>query len=276
MTQQLRYTLERRLDAAVPNACAYLAALTGLPKARIKDAMTKGAVWLAGRTGARRRLRRATAALAAGDTIALYYDAALLARQPPAARCVDDRRRYSVWCKPAGLMAQGTEYGDHCALLRQAELHFRPPRPAFLVHRLDREASGLMLVAHDSTAAARLSALFRDHAIAKHYRVSVRGALPAAGSIELPLDDKPARTRYTRLHYDAAADASTAEVVIDGGRLHQIRRHFALAGYPVLGDPRYGSGNKNAEGLQLQAVRLGFVCPFDRVERDYRLEAAAG
>src|SRR3569833_2109285 len=189
-----------------------------------------------------------------------------------AAQLIDDRRRYSVWCKPARVMAQGTDYGDHCSLLRQAELHFKPARAAYPVHRLDRVASGLMLVAHDAEAAARLSALFRDNQIEKLYGVRVRGAAPQErGTIDLPLDDKPALTHYIVRDYDGTHDISTLEVRIESGRLHQIRRHLALIDLPVLGDPRYGTGNKNTEGLQLQAISLEFICPYSGEKRSYQL-----
>jgi tRNA pseudouridine32 synthase / 23S rRNA pseudouridine746 synthase len=271
MSAERRFTLKKTIDTATPQTCCdYLAEHAGLSKGKVKDAMVKGAVWLGTQGGKRRRLRRATTVLQPGDRVEFYYDADLLRSEPPAARCVDDLRRYSVWFKPAGLMAQGTEYGDHCALLRQVENYFHPRRPGFLVHRLDREAAGLMLVAHDGRAAARLSALFRDHRITKDYRVRVRGEVTQRrGEIDLPLDGKPALTRFTVAGYDPAADATTLEVSIATGRLHQIRRHFAMIGHGVLGDPKYGTGNKNREGLQLAAVGLHFRCPFTAREMAY-------
>src|SRR3569623_3589732 len=171
----IRHTMERE----VAQACDYLASLSGRSNVRDKEAINKGENWHTGRKGTRRRLRRATASVAAGETLELSYDAALLARRPAAAQLIDDRRRYSVWCKPARVMAQGTDYGDLCSLLRQAELHFKPARAAYPVHRLEREASGLMLVANDAEAASRLSALFRDNQIEKLYGVRVRGAASA-------------------------------------------------------------------------------------------------
>ncbi len=250
-------------------ACELLAAAAGLPKGRIKDAMTKGAVWLR-HGGKRRRLRRATALPAPGDVLELFYDEELLVREPPLPRCLADERHYTIWYKPPGLLAQGNDYGDHCSLLRQAELHTR--RPVFLVHRLDREAAGLMLVAHTREAAARLSRLFREKRIDKLYRVRVRGRLPAPGGvIALPLDGKPARTEYTVSRYDSATDTTLAEVRLASGRLHQIRRHLALLGHPVMGDPRYGTGNKDAAGLQLLAAGLAFRCPFGGALSSYAL-----
>jgi tRNA pseudouridine32 synthase/23S rRNA pseudouridine746 synthase len=85
---------------------------------------------------------------------------------------------------------------------------------------------------------------------------------PDAATIDAPLDGKPARTDYRVVHYDSERDCARLDVRIATGRLHQIRRHMESIGHPVLGDPRYGRGNKNEEGLQLAAVGLRFRCPF--------------
>ena len=244
-------------------ACDFLARETGLAKARIKDAMAKGAVILRrGKSG--KRLRRATAALRAGDVVSLHYDAEILTKQAPAATLVEDRRDYSVWNKPAGLLAQGTKFGDHCALLRQVEQYFKSKRQVFLVHRLDREASGLMLVAHNKKAAALLSGLFQQNKLEKAYQAEILGSPGqpgASGVLEEPLDGKPARTLYTVQSINPATGNASLALTIETGRLHQIRRHLDLLGHPVLGDPRYGTGNGDSRGLQLTAVALRFVCP---------------
>jgi tRNA pseudouridine32 synthase/23S rRNA pseudouridine746 synthase len=245
-------------------ACAVLAARSGLSKIRVKDAMQKGAAWLTSKRGKRRRIRRATTAVVPGDRLALYYDAAILAAKPPRARMVADRRDYSVWFKPAGLMTQGTDFGDHCCLLRQVDVFFRSRRPVFPVHRLDREAAGILLLAHSKSAAAKLSRLFRNRSIAKHYRAEVLGPIPAGRRqrIEVPLDGKPALTEYALIAFRPETGTSCVDVWITTGRLHQIRRHFDMIGHPVIGDPRYGTGNKNTAGLRLAAVGLAFDCPF--------------
>lgn len=255
-------------------ALAALARVSALPKARIKDAMNKGAVWLR-RGNTERRLRRSTFALRAADAVSLHYNPEILALVPPSATLVADERHYSVWDKPAGLLAQGTREGDHCSLLRQVELQLK--REVFLVHRLDREASGLMLVAHSGKAAAALSALFAASStgpgMQKRYRIEARGALPASGEFDAPLDGKTALTRFRRLAQDAERKCSSAEVELVTGRKHQIRRHFAEAGFPVLGDPRYGSGNRDERGLQLRAVELSFTCPLTGQQRHYTAPA---
>lgn len=247
-------------------AADFLAARTGISKSRLKDAMNKGAVRLQ-RGSRQHRLRRATTLLAAGDRIELFYDEELLSRTVLKPVLVHDAAHYSVWNKPAGMLTQGTEYGDHCSLLRQVELAFNAKREVFPVHRLDREASGLVLVAHTKQAAARLSEMFQKQQVEKTYRVTVLGIVGhsgVCGAIDQPLDGKPARSTYCVASIDEQANATVLLMKIATGRLHQIRRHCAMIGHPVLGDPKYGKGNKNTEGMCLQAVSLSFRCPFGR------------
>ncbi len=260
-------------NQANQKATDFIATETGLPKLRIKDAMAKGAVWLS-RGRSRRRLRKATETLKGDDRIELFYDAELLARKPTAPLCLVDAGGYSVWFKPAGLVAQGNDYSDHLALTRIAEQTLTPPRPALLVHRIDRETAGLMLIAHKPGMAAALSALFSERKIEKRYRALVRGEVAASGRIDAALDGKPAITRFTRIGYDAGLDRSLVEVAIDTGRTHQIRRHFEQLGHPLIGDPRYGQGNKNADGLQLFATLLKFTCPIRRQPVSFELSEA--
>ncbi len=174
--------------------------------------------------------------LNAGDRVEFYYGKRLLLMEPPRAVCVSDQLLYSVWYKPAGLMAQGTMYGDHCSIMCQAGLFFGPQHEVFLVHRLDREASGLMILAHGKEAASRLSVLFQKNLVEKKYRVEVLGKPPKTGrsrTIDFPLDGKPSITEYEVVSYDPKHNTSTVNVVIKTGRFHQIRRHFWMVGYPV-------------------------------------------
>ena len=248
---------------------------TGLSKIKIKDAMKKGAVWKRTGSGKRKRIRRATAILQSGDLLEIYYDGSLLSHAPPLGKLLKDFHNYSIWYKPDGLMAQGNNFGDHCSLIRQVEIFFHNRRNVFLVHRLDREVSGLMILAHSKDAAKKISRLFQDREIVKHYHVSVSGALgteKTKGEIRIPLDGRESVTEYTVTGYDRVADTTNVHVILKTGRKHQIRRHFDLAGYPVMGDPRYGKGNKNTEGLQLKAVKIEFRCPYDNELKIFSLE----
>ncbi|MBK8287399.1 MAG: RNA pseudouridine synthase [Cellvibrionales bacterium] len=147
-------------------AIDWLAENSPLSRMQLKKALANGAVWL--HTGKKQeRLRRATRELPANSTLHMYYDAAILALEPPTPTLVCDENQYSVWYKPAGLLSQGSKQGDHCSLLRIVEQTMN--RKTFLVHRLDREANGLMLVAHTEKAAAALSGLFQKNRIDKYY-----------------------------------------------------------------------------------------------------------
>ncbi|TVQ68371.1 MAG: RNA pseudouridine synthase, partial [Oceanospirillales bacterium] len=196
-------------DEAGCDAATLLAKLSELPKQRIKDAMTKGAVILKRKQG--KRLRRAKETLLAGDQLSLCYDDKILALSPPeGAYCLNRSKTYSVWYKPAGLMSQGTAFGDHLALQRLVELEFNCP--VFLVHRLDRETSGIMLFAHTKSTAAKLSRMFEQHQIEKIYQATVLGQTDEKGSITEPLDNKPAMTHYERIGYDSHSNQSQLRI----------------------------------------------------------------
>lgn len=264
-------TFEARIPVTVGGrrAIDWLAEHSPVSRLQLKKAMAQGAVWL--QTGKRQeRLRRATRELPADTVLHLYYDAEILARVPPPATLLADERQYSVWFKPAGLLSQGSRQGDHCALLRVVEQQLQ--RPVFLVHRLDREASGLMLVAHTEKAAAALSGLFQSNRVRKHYRARVAGQwlpAPLPFRIDTPVDGKPAVTWIDSAVYNPAHDNTVLALRIDTGRKHQIRRHLASVGHPVWGDSRYGRAAP--DGLALEACRLEFHCPLRQQPRAYAL-----
>jgi len=246
-----------------------LAEQTPLSKQQIKQCLAKGAVWLQ-KGKHQQRLRRVKKVLNKGEQIHLYFDSHILAQPVPDASLIADLKRYSVWYKPSGMLAQGTMWGDHCSLLRFTEQFFSPARQSFLVHRLDRDASGLMLIAHDKQAAAALSELFQKRQVDKHYRVSVVGQLASETvTIDQPLDGKTASTELTLLDYRADKNQSFLQVTIDSGRKHQIRRHCAAIGHPVVGDSRYG--NADPAGLQLEAISVAFHCPLTRQRQTFTL-----
>ena len=248
---------------------------TGLSKQRIKLAMTQGAVWMT-RGKNTQRLRRATRKLRAGDEVHLYYDAEILAETPAEPTLIADVGDYSVWNKPYGLRSQGSKWGDHCTVARWAERHLQPERPAFTVHRLDRAANGLIVVAHSKGMAAKLSGLFRERAVEKRYRALVAGdfsSQPNLLRLEQPIDGKEAVSEISFVEINADGDQSLVDVRIETGRKHQVRRHLKELGHPVIGDRMYGAGEQDGVDLQLTAYLLAFHCPVSGEPVEYRLPA---
>jgi tRNA pseudouridine32 synthase / 23S rRNA pseudouridine746 synthase len=80
---------------------------------------------------------------------------------PIAPKLIADEASFRIWYKPAGLMLAGTKFGDHCAINRWVETNQLPQRPVFIVHRLDRFATGLMILAHTKQAAGQISEQFQ-------------------------------------------------------------------------------------------------------------------
>lgn len=261
------------VDDSDSTALSALKAATGLSSAELKSAMNKGAVWLT-RNRSSRRVRRAKRILQAGDELHLYYDPNVLAEEPPKPDLIADVGGYSVWRKPCGMRSQGSKWGDHCTIMRWSEQHLQPERTAFTVHRLDLAANGLIIVAHSKSVAAALGRLFQDRQIDKQYKAVVHGDFrtqPAPLRIELPVNDKDAISEVTLDDYNAQTNRSLVSVRIETGRKHQIRRHLADTGFPIVGDRLYGSGEQDGVDLQLTASRLAFVCPVNDVDVEYGL-----
>ena len=268
-----RMETHTRVESPGSNAVDLLQGASGLSKQRVKSAMTKGAVWLT-RGRKTQRLRRAKRVLREGDEVHLYYDTAVLAETPAEPTLIADVGGYSVWNKPFGLRSQGSKWGDHCTVTRWAETHLLPERPAFVVHRLDRAANGLIVVAHSKKIAAALSKQFRDREVEKRYLAWVAGdfsAQPSPLRVEHPVDENHAVSEFSHVRFEGGR--SLVEVSIETGRKHQIRRHLADLGHPVVGDRMYGDGANDGRDLQLTACRLAFHCPIAKEPVKYALKA---
>jgi 23S rRNA pseudouridine1911/1915/1917 synthase len=181
--------------------------------------------------------------------------------------------------KPAGLVvhpARGHREGTLSQLLAGVAAGGEPER-AGIVHRLDRETSGLLVVARSEEAHRLLQRALAARRIEREYLALVEGRPPArSGTIEAPIGRDPrVRTRKavggdfprearTRFELERALpEYSLLRVRLDTGRTHQIRVHLQAIGHPVAGDPEYGT--PGLLGLQrqfLHAARLAFEHPF--------------
>lgn len=273
-----------QLQAKEPiSALQLLADNTGLSKQYLKTCALKGAVWVQ-RTnnGKVERLRRLKTELKTGQQIDFYHNKALLNQEPKAPKLIADFGNYSVWLKPRGMLSQGSKWADFTALYRWVEMNYQPdhnPRQCWIVHRLDRATSGLMLLAHSKKMASQLSRLFEQNQIKKTYQAWVHGQFPQqTQTYDSEIEGKTAISHALLLEYQTEHNISKVEVQIETGRKHQIRRHLSVAGFAIIGDRLYGLNgldeklNKklaktlpNTLDLQLSAVELCLPCHLNEV-----------
>jgi tRNA pseudouridine32 synthase/23S rRNA pseudouridine746 synthase len=253
-------------------AISLLADNTALSKQKLKSVMANGAVWLESQHGIN-RIRRAKKELKQGETLHLYYDSEIQSQTTDPAILIADEFEYSIWNKPYGMYSQGSKWGDHCTIYRRAEQHFEPGRHAYLVHRLDRAANGLIIIAHNKNTASVFLEMFRQHAITKRYRATVEGNLAHVElpfTINAPVDGKPAESIVLEADPNNREQTTTVLIEIKTGRKHQIRRHLSSTGHPIAGDRQYGAKD-TSRNLQLSSVFLSFVCPLENRLHTYTL-----
>jgi tRNA pseudouridine32 synthase/23S rRNA pseudouridine746 synthase len=238
----------------------------------VTDAANKGAVWLQKNSkGKILRARSINLELSPLDTVTFFYDPRVLSLpELKHADCLFENKNYGIWLKAAGIVPQGTQTGDHSSLLRFVEKHKK--KEVYLIHRLDRETEGLMVIGYSSEAAHKLSDLFQKNKVQKTYEAIVLGEMEEGSreTISHQLDDKEAITHLEVL--ESRKGVSHLRLNIETGRLHQIRRHLEIIGHPVMGDPKYGTRNKNRSGLQLLAKSLSFEDPWERKVQSWVLE----
>ncbi len=185
--------------------------------------------------------------------------------------------------KPAGLVVHPGN-GNPDGTLVNALLHHAPqvaavPR-AGVVHRLDKDTSGVMVAAKTLEAHTALVRQLQARTVHRHYAALVHGLPPASGLVDEPIgrdprarvrmavvaSGKPARTRFTRV--EVFSGCALIECSLETGRTHQIRVHLTHLGHPLLGDPVYGPRRAalaaplaGFERQALHAWRLGLVHP---------------
>lgn len=181
--------------------------------------------------------------------------------------------------KPAGLVvhpARGHRSGTLAQALSGIGTGGDEPWRAGIVHRLDRDTSGLLVVAKNDGVHRALKALLAARGLRREYLALVDGHLPArSGTIDAPIGrhrrdrvlmsidtDEP---REARTHFEIERlfpGASLVRVTLETGRTHQIRVHMAAVGHPVCGDPQYGVVGRYGLSRQfLHAERLAFAHP---------------
>ena len=194
-----------------------------------------------------------------------YEDEHLLVVDKPAGVVVHPARGHWTGTLAQALAARGAAGGE-------------ADRPG-IVHRLDRDTSGLLVVARSEEAHRRLKQAIQDREVTREYLALVGGRPPArSGTIDAPLGrDRRDRTRMSSdtetprdavTHFEieeALPHATLLRVRLETGRTHQIRAHLEAIGHPVIGDPEYAGRAGERLGLTrqfLHAARLAFAHPF--------------
>ncbi|MDQ3662500.1 MAG: RluA family pseudouridine synthase [Actinomycetota bacterium] len=256
---------------------------SGVTRARVQRALKAGEVTVAG------VVVRPSYRLEQGDVIegpvAMAEEATPIPEQIPVDVLYSDDRLLVV-SKPPGMVAHPDSSHSGGTLVNAllglgVPLSARDSRRPGIVHRLDKDTSGALLVAKDDDAHRSLVAALRARSVERTYLALVRGAPPAAsGTVDAPVGRHPAKRRVMAVvpegraavtHYRVLASyeaAALLEVRLETGRTHQIRVHLSHLGNPVLGDRLYGGANELARSIGLtrpflHAVRLRFPHPDD-------------
>lgn len=263
---QLVHTVER--ESPVVDVFANESALS---VDDLTDAISKGAMWRSkGGHGKIRRMSQTDQHCLPGDVVYLNFNPGVLAEIPMQARLVSDEHNYSVWHKPSGMPSQGSKWADHCSITRVvASTH---NKKALLVHRLDKAASGLIIVAHTQNAVRALTAMFAKREIEKRYDAIVKGQFSMKTPVQFndAIEGKACKTEVLNAVHDSSNNTSALLINLHTGRKHQIRKHLSKAGFPIVGDRLYAEDQQHSCNLQLLASELSFECPFTQQRKHFR------
>ena len=289
MTMSQAATKEFQVDAGPVRLDQYLVGqLTEFTRAQLQRLITEGMVLLNGRSAKQSNKVRP------GDRVSLTIPpvrpAELVPQWMPLSLVYQDRD-IVVIDKPAGLSVHpGPGHPDHtlvngllarCPDIQGISGTIRPG----IVHRLDKDTSGLMVVAKNHKAHQNISAQIKAREVTKGYLALTVGRVePNSGLIDEPIARDPrhrkrmavvpggrdSRTRYSVL--ENPAGCSLLELSLETGRTHQIRVHLAYLGHPLLGDGVYGRSSPLLTRHFLHANRLGFRHPETGEALEFRSE----
>lgn len=264
-----------------------LTAETSLSRNQVRHMIDAGKVMVNGQAA------KASYKLAAGDSVSYAFSEPSHPgdRPAPQLKVVYEDSDITVIDKPAGVLVHphpNSHEPTVADFARSRSSDSDQDRPG-IVHRLDRDTSGLLVIARTPTAKSYLQELFRDRKVRKVYLMLIEGRLKQPQAvINLPIGrsanspalrqvtktGRPAVTRYQVIK--ELPGYSLVEAELETGRTHQLRTHFAHLGHPIVGDTLYGKP-KRPQGLSrqfLHAAKLEFTGP-DGVNRKFASELPA-
>lgn len=256
----------------------YLSEQTGVTRSQVQRSIDAGAIRV------NSKIAKAGHKLEMGDLIEGELhppEASALTPEPLPLTVVYEDDDLLVVDKPAGLTvhpAPGHTHGTlvNALLARYPQLDGADALRPGIVHRLDKDTSGLLLVAKHVEAHEDLAHQFRNRTVVKRYAALLAGHLsPERGAVEAPIGrdpryrqrmavverGRPSRTQYQVVEY--IGGYTLVEATLETGRTHQIRVHFTAIGHPVVGDALYGREAAWCPRQFLHAQTLGFRRPSD-------------
>ncbi|HET6868569.1 MAG TPA: RluA family pseudouridine synthase [Solirubrobacteraceae bacterium] len=269
-------------EAAGTRLDRFLAAPLG-SRARAQSLIDDGRVRVDGAVRPKRHLVAAGEAIEVDDAIA---EPEPVPEHPAPFEVAYEDEHLLVVDKPGGVVvhpARGHSAGTLAQALAGRAAGGEEPWRAGIVHRLDRDTSGLLVVAKSDSVHRALKALLSQRRLRREYLALVDGHPPArTGTIDAPIgrhrrdrklmsidSDDP---REARTHFEIEQllpAAALLRVALETGRTHQIRVHLAAIGHPVCGDPQYGTRDRYGLTRQfLHATRLAFTHPATGAEVD--------
>ncbi len=300
--QSQRLTVPRqlddyRLDIALVNMNL------GLSRRKIREIIDVGGVYVNDK-----RIRIASRKVQAGNNIRLEYDLESIKKikrqsfELTDAQIIFDGEQYAIINKPPGLASQATRDQSIEHVVPVLEKFYKKrdgsKQKLILVHRLDKETSGLLIVAKDEKTATYFTDCFKQNTIKKEYHALVRGIpeqptfeescflssiQPKSGLVKkVRAGGKHSHTKFRLLHKNDAEGVSLMACYPTTGRSHQIRVHLALHNLPILGDKKYFGQHKakisdelyqlSSEHHFLHAYKLCFVDPQTEKGVEYTAE----
>ena len=236
--------------------------LPDVPLSVIYKFLRKGKVYVNGR-----RARDPSFELEVGDVVEIRYvnlerfkriEKDSLEPQPMEFDIIFEDDRYLVLNKPPSIALHPGK-GIHVATLIEGLMYYGREKgfTPHLVHRLDKQTSGVLIVAKDVESARILGELFRDRKVRKIYICLVKGIVEKSRIVSEPIESQDASTEYIVLkNYD---DVSLLKVIPYTGRKHQIRRHMSSINHPIAGDGLYGDKEFNRQFKRKYGLKRFFL-----------------